>query len=170
MSEEVERVLHPPMPRFNLPVNREKTEEVRREEAYVRYKTWLDCFGAVYGKLEFPVVFGEQGLIGVAARETIGPHEAVLHVPYSLCITYATVKESELRDMIETEEIFQETDDDWLDFALYAYLIREKVKDTESFWYPYFRTVENPEMLLDWSSAELMELQDQFLLHKVSIP
>ena len=170
LSPEVEQLLHPPPARFFLPTNPTLTQSLSNNEAYRRYMTWLDCFGALYPKLDFPVAFGEEGLVGVAAKVPIGPNEPLLHIPFSLCITYANARESELRPMLDAEEIFSEEEEDWLDFSLYAYLIREKIKGAESFFYPYFCTVEQPEMLMDWSVEELKELQDQFLLHKVPFP
>ena len=169
-SSEVQQLLQPPPTRFSLPLNPTLTSALTHHEAYSRYLTWLDCFGTLHPKLDFPVAFGEEGLVGVAARVDIGPNEPLLYVPYSLCITYANARESELKPMLDAEEIFSEEEEDWLDFTLYAYLIREKMKAAESFFFPYFCTVEQPEMLLDWTVEELRELQDQFLLHKVRTP
>lgn len=70
--------------------------------------------------------------------------------------------------MLESEPLFSEEEEDWLDYALYAYLIRERIKGPGSFYYPYFQVTENPEMLLDWTNDELKELRDQFLYHKVT--
>ena len=172
-SREVAELLQPQPPRFFQPRNEEKTQELLRDEKYRRYVTWLECFGAVFPKvvstqLEFPVAFGPLGLVGVAAKDDIPRNCGLLYVPYSLCITYAKARESELREMLETQNLFKEEEEDWLDYALYSFLVRERIKGTSSFYYPYFCVTEEPEMLLDWTPEELRELHDQFLYHKVT--
>jgi hypothetical protein len=51
---------------------------------------------------------------------------------------------------------------------LTTYILYEKSRGKDSFWYYFLRALpKNPEILLDWTNAEMEELQDPDLIYDV---
>ena len=62
-------------PHIDLP-NEELTSEAQKNEVLAAYKTWLIANGCIFpsvipNQLEFPVAFGEYGVIGTRALEDL---------------------------------------------------------------------------------------------------
>ena len=67
--------------------------------------------------IRFPVAFGPNGYIGMAASEDIPPNKAIIAIPNKLLITTLMIHDSELKPIIEEySEFFDNDDDDDSDF------------------------------------------------------
>lgn len=125
--------------------------------------------GVIAPKVKFPARFGKMGLVGISCTETIGnPHrfqtllsdclepcEAFIYVPTKIIIQSDKVKSSEIGFILgkiheqhefiscieEFEhEIYQHLKDDQL-AILSIFLLYERCKGKNSFWYPYFNII-----------------------------
>ena len=98
----------------------------------------MDENGFKAPNLEYPVAFGEDGLIGVGTKSAIGGLTAMLFIPQKVIITEELVRESEISDFIKSNEhIFTEhSGSEFL--ILIAFILFEKLKAEKSFWHPYF--------------------------------
>lgn len=76
------------------------------------------------------------------------------------------VKESELKEVVKAfPKIFDNSAISW-DYLMWIFLMNERRKARESFFFPYINVIDQPEILCDWSEPELCELQDLFLSKK----
>lgn len=54
-----------------LEVNPELTLQIQADPLYQRYVDWLRDNGCIFPNIEFPVAFGEYGVIGAKAKMDI---------------------------------------------------------------------------------------------------
>lgn len=87
-----------------------------------------------------------------------------MFIPFEVIITPQRARDSEIREILEKYPKFFKSHERSADFILWVYLVFEKTKGPNSFFHPYFNAVGNPEMLMDWTMPEKVELQDRFLL------
>lgn len=85
-------------------------------------------------------------------------------MPFDIIITPQRARESEIGFIFEQYPKYFVSHDRAVDYILWVYVMYEKLKSTQSFFYPYFLAVGEPEMLMDWKTSEKIELQDKFLL------
>lgn len=57
-----------------MEINLLRTEELRKQEKYIRFNNWVLSNGAKINDTDYPVCFG-NGLIGIKAREVIPPNK-----------------------------------------------------------------------------------------------
>ena len=88
------------------------TEKLKSELKYKEFLEWGKVNGVVMPSIDYPVAFGNEGLIGGAAKCDIWPNKAFLFVPSSILITLETARDSEIGIIIkENNTIFQEFHD-----------------------------------------------------------
>lgn len=160
-------------PHIDLP-NEELTSEAQKNEVLTTYKNWLienGCIfpSVIYNQLEFPVAFGDYGVIGTRALEDlpslkVSNNQAFLFVPLEVIICPQKAKSSEINEVLTTYPKLFKSHSRWADYILWVYILYEKLKGPASFFHPYFAAIGESEMLMDWSMSEKMELQDKFLV------
>ena len=101
--------------------------------------------------------------MGAAAKKDIPPNKAYVFVPYSICINISKAKNSEIGHIFKKK--FFTTHSRANDHVLWVFVLYEKLKGRNSFWYHYFSTITGYNNLADWSGIELEELQDKLLVH-----
>ena len=112
------------------------------------------------------MAFGKSGVIGALAVNDIHVRKAFIFVPFKIIITPQMVKESELKEVIKAfPQVFDNSAISW-DYLIWIFLMNERRKGRDSFFYPYINVIDQPEILCDWSESELSELQDGFLSKK----
>ncbi|OMJ89573.1 hypothetical protein SteCoe_8279 [Stentor coeruleus] len=146
-----------------MDINIEKTQAYQEDQYYQAYKKWLDDNGCICPNLEYPVAFYEEGIIGATAKTDIPPNKAYVFVPYNLCISIQKAKTSEISHIFKKRFFTQHSRAN--DHILWVFILYEKLKGTESFWYPYFKTLKGFSNIIEWSDEELSELQDKLLVY-----
>jgi hypothetical protein len=84
-------------------------------------------------------------------------------VPYSICINVYKAKNSEIRNLFKKKFFTKHSRAN--DHVLWVYVLYERLKGENSFWYPYFSTITGYNNLIDWTDEDLNELQDKLLVH-----
>lgn len=129
---------------------------------------WGIKMGIECPKLKYPVRF-KEGYIGSQASETIQPGEIIIQVPKYCMLSVQSALNSSLRTIFDQHpDLFSEVNPNYEDMILTTYILYEKLRGKDSFWYYFLRALpKNPEILLDWSNAEIEELQDSDLIFDV---
>lgn len=109
------------------------------------------------------MAFWESGVLGVQAKQDIGPNKVFVFVPYTLCLNTFKARTSEISHIFTSS--FFKSQPRSKDYIFYLYVLYEKLKGPNSFWHPYFSTLSGITNLVDWTAAELQELQDKLLIH-----
>lgn len=122
-----------------------------KKDKYILFKEWCDEHGVIMPKVEFPAYFGGD-LIGAKCLDDIKHREALIFVPMNLLLTVNNAKKHEVLSKIikENEEVFSDEDSDCDHFILVLYLFYETCLGTESFWFPYIRSMPNVEFVGSW--------------------
>ena len=140
-----------------------------REKMNPRHKIFLDwCFdnGLKWTGIDFPAYFGNNGeLRGVVATRDIKPYETVLAVPNKLLITTQKAREDKYlcKVLKAHEDVFHGNDDHGDYNTLIVYLIREKLKGEDSFYYPFINLVPEIESGLVWDKETIDFIEDKSL-------
>ena len=139
-----------------------------REKHNPKHKAFLDwCFenGFKWTGVDFPAYFGDKGeLRGVVASRDIQPYEAIIAVPNKILMSTIKAKEDKhLSKMYKAhDDIF--SDDETGEYnVLIAFLIRERLKGQESFYYPFLNLVSDIETGLVWDSKTIDFIEDPVL-------
>lgn len=131
---------------------------------FQKFEEWLKQNKAYYPKIEF-FIFEKEGR-GLIAKEDIEPEEDMCILPLKMLITEYTVRESEIGKLIIQSNILSFIKEPWP--FIYIFMIHEKFKKSESFWYPYFEIL--PEKILtplSFSNDLLEELKGSNLYEGV---
>lgn len=144
-------------------INVELTEKAKKDPKYHAYRTWLTQKGVLWKDIDFPVAFGPSGVIGVAAAKDIPNSQAIICIPNKILITTTKVKNGELKEFVDAfPEIFEDNED--ADFSLLAiFLLREKIKGSESDYQPLINVIDNNAILLHWHEDIIQELEDPYI-------
>lgn len=129
---------------------------------------WGNKMGIECPKLRYPVQF-KEGYIGSQAIDNIQPGEIIIQVPKHCMLSVQSAMDSPLRTIFDQHpNLFSESNANYEDMILTTYILYEKSRGKDSFWYYFLRALpKNPEILLDWSNAEMEELQDPDLIYDV---
>ncbi|CAG9320802.1 unnamed protein product [Blepharisma stoltei] len=147
-------------------VNQAVTQEVQSDNRYLRYYNWLISNGCIFPSLEFPVAFTDAGIVGALAKIDITPCKAFLFIPYSITINLFKARKSEIAHIFQEHNYWFQTHPRGDDHIMWTYIIYEKLKGAESFWFPYFETIKSMESVIDWDETEILELQDPVLVYE----
>ena len=124
------------------------------------FSAWLAEHGALYPKIEWPTRQTVGGVRGTTARADIASGEReMLQIPLKLMMAPPTTEKSEaFGELMRAYDIVPRGSM----LSLTVFLLLEKIlKGEASFWHPYIRMLPHPGTTLDWSAAELVELQDE---------
>lgn len=130
------------------------TEKSAQTKAYLN---WLAQNGLLMNKLEMPVNF--DGTNGVRAKTDIQPNEAFLFVPNKLLITVESARQSEIAEVFKNHEQLFFTNLERDSLTVIVYLMHERLKGPESFWYPYFDALDMGKPAYLWP-PEAIEMCD----------
>jgi hypothetical protein len=146
-------------------VNWEVTKKLQAMPKYIKFNKWLDDNGARRDSIMYPAAFGpDGGLIGIAAKRDIGIQEAYIYVPSKLVIC-----EEKFRQDPDIGHILEENPEVFVDhyfgehLVLIFFMAYEIGKGEKSFWAPFLETAERCDMLFNWETEDLDELEDELL-------
>ena len=124
------------------------------EEA--QFLKWLADNGACLEGIGWPEPLEKSR--GAVALDDIPTDKIMFSIPEKVMITTPRCKACpELAIIYEKHETFFAVDEDRV---LVLFIMHEMLKGKESFWHPYFSILPQPESIIRWSDAELMELQN----------
>ena len=140
------------------------------QDKYRLFLEWFKANGGVYEEaaISYPVFYQPGNYVGVGAIANIPKNKVIVAIPFHLIITVNRAK-AELDRL--SKEIYAEIEEDSedLEFLILAlYLAYHRLQGKGSFFYPYFNIVESPESLCEWTSAETVLLEDEYLVKMVS--
>jgi hypothetical protein len=122
---------------------------------------WLDAHGAIYYKLK--VQQHTDTYRSVVSNDTIDRHERIMMIPHKLLITLEKARDNGTTnqicdDIIDCEHTF---------FA--TYLLEEKEKGADSFWYPYISTLPQTykNMAVFFDDDQMRLLRGSFTVKKI---
>ncbi|KAL4495703.1 hypothetical protein ABPG72_014172 [Tetrahymena utriculariae] len=149
----------------NNSINKELTAKMQKLEKYVNFNNWLKANGVVYDGVEYPVVFGQYGLIGAAATKDIAPLTAFISIPNKIIISYDRARFSELKSFFkQSEDLFSEKENDEAGVnVLTVFFMYERLKSKKSLWNEYFEILENNETILTWTAEEINGIPDPYI-------
>jgi hypothetical protein len=145
-----------------LKYNREISEKEKHNPKHKLFLQWCLDNGLKWTGVDFPAYFGEKGeLRGVVTTRDIKPYEVILAIPIKIIMTTKAAREDpELSKMFDEEdEIFSE--DDTGDYnVLIAFLMKEKMKGHESFYFPFLNLMNEFETGLVWTEETISFIED----------
>ena len=116
---------------------------------------WLRANGAKFDKVQWPAVTTVDGIRGAIAKQNISSMEPMFEIPYKVMMGLPHALASrEVGQVISAEEELLEGD-----LKLALFIMSERGKGARSFWHPFLRTLPWPGSTMDWTEAELRELQ-----------
>lgn len=81
-----------------------------------------------------------------------------------LVITPDKARSSEIGHLFKKYKTIFTSSSMTYDYILWVYLVYERLKGAESFYFDYFNVVGDSEMLLDWDESEVLSLQDEWIV------
>ncbi|KAL4463988.1 hypothetical protein ABPG74_005925 [Tetrahymena malaccensis] len=161
-------------------LNEVETEKLKSSQKIQTFLKWCrDNKVLIHKNIGVPAAFGPLGIPGVVALEDIPANTVIAAIPDKVMISQYHIKEGELKEMIQSEQnkhLFNEKVAGDAEFnILTAFLIYEKLRqDKESFYKPYFDTIERSYTLYDWDEndikqTECPELIDEFKFYKEDV-
>ena len=134
------------------------------EEVFAK---WFHDNGGSYPKIQWPSRDTMGQVRGTIATDDIHTNEPMLYVPENIMISPPICKANPLIGHVFTEnEDFFARDDDTM---LAVFVMFEKERGHDSFWYPYLAMLPWPCSVADWSPTELNELQDRRLMQEATM-
>ena len=100
-------------------------------------------------------------------KEEITARETICYIPNKLLISTETARNSEIAEIFRVHpDVFLANED--RDFnVLVVFLMYERSKGPESFWHPYFETVQLVDLPALWEDEDIEKLQDPELVENI---
>ena len=121
-------------------------------DKYTNFKKWLDDNGAIYPKVEFPVIF--SNIIGCSAKENINANDCIFFIPYKLIIDSSKLNYEKLSPSLNKNNTIK----------LVLFLLDELTKKEKSFYKPYIDIIllnEFSNYTPFWKNDVFLELNDE---------
>lgn len=148
-------------------INDMATIELKQDPKYINFVNWALDNGAKFPRLDYPVAFGKNGLVGIGAKEDIGPCDAMMMIPNKMLITEDKFRNSEIGFMLTKHRyLFKEHfDQEYL--VLIVFIMWELCKGEQSFWHHYFECAGWADLPYKWTDEELKEMEDDLLEYEI---
>jgi hypothetical protein len=149
-----------------LEYNQKISEREKHNPRHRKFIEWCFDNGFKWAGVDFPAYFGLNGeLRGIVTTREIRPYEAIMAVPNKLLITSIKAKEDKhLSKIISAhEELFDIKDENGEYNILIAFLLKERAKGTESFYFPFLNLVPEIESGLVWDKETINFIQEAAL-------
>lgn len=143
-----------------LRLNQEQTHQLHNSETYIKYKEWLAANGVVVSDaVLYPACF-HPNIIGIGAKCSIPPLEAVISIPHHLIINAHNIKKDlKINKIIQEYALLFGPNTENQFAILLLFLCREFAKGDESFYSPYLKICENNKQQ-QWSHWDMLALED----------
>lgn len=145
-----------------LAYNQKISEKERHNPKSKLFMDWCHNNGLKWTGADFPAFFGDKGeLRGVVATRDIQPYETIIAIPNKMLMTSAKAREDKALSKMfeEEEETFGEGETGEYN-VLIAYLLRERIKKKESFFFPFLNLVDEIETGLVWDKKTIDFIED----------
>jgi hypothetical protein len=152
-----------------LAYNKKISEKEKHNPKHKLFLEWCFEHGLKWTGIDFPAYFGDKGeLRGVVATRDIKPYEVVMAIPNKLLMTSAKAREDKSLAKMFGEETETFGEDETGEYnVLMAYLIRERLKGPESFFFPFLNLVDEIETGLVWSKKTIDFIEDPVFREEV---
>ena len=131
------------------------------DEDIARFKQFLTENGAKWPKIDWPSNETESGIRGAVALEDIATNEHMLEIPEHLMMSPPRAYESDIGPYLKQNQDIIKPDSD---VFLTIFIMSERRKGINSFFYPFLKILPEPGSVAHWSDDELRALQDEALL------
>ena len=131
------------------------------DEDIARFKQFLMENGAKWPKIDWPSNATESGIRGAVALEDIATNEYMLEIPEHLMMSPPRAYESDIGPYLKQNQDIIKPDSD---VFLTVFIMSERRKGINSFFYPFLKILPEPGSIAHWSDEELRVLQDDALL------
>jgi hypothetical protein len=118
------------------------------------FKKWLEVNGAKFPKIEWPSLDTTGGVRGATAIETVATNEVMIEIPGHLMMSPPAAFASEIGPLLR-----QNTDLLRTDLLLSVFIMSERSKGPDSFFYPFLRILPEPGTIANWHDNDLLHLQ-----------
>ena len=121
-------------------------------DKYTNFKKWLDDNGAIYPKVEFPVIF--SNIIGCSAKENINANDCIFFIPYKLIIDSSKLNYEKVSPSLNKNNTIK----------IVLFLLDELTKKEKSFYKPYIDIIllnEFSNYTPFWKNDVFLELNDE---------
>lgn len=148
-----------------LEYNKTISDQQKHNPKYRQFLDWCFENGVKWTGVDFPAYFGNNGeLRGIVTTRNIEPYEVILAVPNKLLITTLKAREDKyLSRILEAHrEVFYDDDNGEYN-TLIAYLIKERLKGKESFFYPFLAMIEDAETAVVWDKETIDFIEEPSL-------
>ena len=118
------------------------------------FNKWLEVNGAKFPKIEWPSLDTTGGVRGAVAIETIATDEAMISIPGHLMMSPPIAYMSDIGSYLRQNKDILKTD-----LLLSVFIMSERSKDKESFFYPFLQILPEPGTISSWPDSDLIQLQ-----------
>jgi hypothetical protein len=118
------------------------------------FKKWLEVNGAKFSKIEWPSLDTTGGVRGAVAIETILADEVMLEIPGHLLMSPPIAYASDIGPYLKQNKDILKTD-----LMLSVFIMSERSKGVDSFYYPFLKILPEPGTIATWTDEDLMLLQ-----------
>ena len=130
------------------------------DEKDAAFLAWLEKEGARFPSIEWPSDKTESGIRGAVAKEDIETNQNMIEIPKHLIISPPIVyADKDIGSILE-----ECADVIYGDLIPAVYLMHEKIKGKDSFYYPFIQILPNPGNVSEWTDDELSWLQDDKMI------
>ncbi|KRX00204.1 Rubisco LSMT, substrate-binding domain [Pseudocohnilembus persalinus] len=149
-------------------INLGATKFLKESEDRVRFCKWVQENGLLLKNVDYPVGFGLLGVPGIAASDEIPENTILAAVPNKMIINVKKALESELIEVYKSspKNFNMKINEDAEFNILTLFLIREYIKGTDSFWYPYISSIGKSYTLYDWTKYDTEKTEDPEMIEE----
>lgn len=152
-----------------LAYNKKISEKEKHNPKHRLFLEWCLDNGLKWTGADFPAYFGEKGeLRGMVATKDIKPYEVIIAIPNKLLMTSLKAREDK-----KLAKMFEEEDETFGDGetgeynVLIAFLLFERMKGVDSFFYPFLNLVDEIHTGLIWDKKTIDFIEDPILKEEV---
>ena len=118
------------------------------------FKKWLETNGAKFPKIEWPSLDTTGGVRGATAIESIGTNEVMIEIPGHMMMSPPVAYASDIGALLRQNNDILRTD-----ILLSVFIMSERSKGIESFFYPFLRILPEPGTIANWQDKDLLHIQ-----------
>ena len=137
-------------------------------EVYQRFLDWFLENGGKMTGVQWPAYFGKNDLRGIIATRDLKPYESLIYAPNKFLITSKLAQDHEIiGPIIKEYPVLFEEHDDFEFYIQIIFLMYERIKGKDSFWYPYFELQPIVDTPVEWGPEDLDFIEDPSLIKEI---
>ena len=129
-------------------------EMIAEDDDITVFKKWLETNGAKFPKIEWPSLDTTGGVRGATAIESIATNEVMIEIPGHMMMSPPVAFASDIGALLRQNSDILRTD-----ILLSVFIMSERSKGAESFFYPFLRILPEPGTIANWQDKDLLHIQ-----------